>query len=1036
MTEQYKYSTLKVEVFDGVRVNTSETQVWVKEDLGRWRSLFLKWSKEGENERAETALYNANLRAGKENKQVNSSAKTRQHDLYTGWKWESIAELCELLSIKEVQAFFEAIVEEQANSKTKAALYRSNQSIRKFLDEALGKTLVLLPMTRRGQLKWHPYNPTIRRDTQLADSVDQAFSGWTDGRLNSVAASFFNYTDMKQASQLTEEFCKSYYHTPFVKALPTNRTSLYNKTLEAIASVAREQDPNYFAPALTRDAYVVKRKLTDTDFWWLTDASKGGAPEWATWQEMATQWLANVSDKKLDGKVNAITHFVSFLRENSKEILNPRLVHRQDIAEVNYSEEPNFISWLEDNVAQEPSYKTTTALHQFFAHVEKEYRYEEPDAAFLNPVHESDSQRFFSSSTNRGKSNKNPLPSEIIQMAIEVITEDDFAFPKSFKNQHIRSIYTGRGEREDVWCPVVATALLTLLTLPIRTLQACLLDSGEADEFLVDTDGELVKNRHPLAQKGREVGCLRTFPGRLGSDSFVGFFINTNKTAVKQSGELETGYEIPWCEERLIKQLHRLRDWQINNNPVPAMLARSELKDKSQRVNSTLPNQPKYTFLFRDATSATNKLLPITSAKITAFWGHVCLEVQNRLEKLGQSVQLVRWTGKKGRRAEPHPLYTLHSLRVSGITNFIEHGVPIHVISEFVSGHAQLIMTLYYTKLNPGAIRDKLDLAYENMRSVSEEDFFDKLEEMSDRFLENQSEGSPGKRTLLESEPGFWSFDIDGVCPVGRSNCSSGRLNGHSENGKPVFGAIVPDGFNCSQCRFWLTGPDFLVGQATMFNNLLYVIRERSAEREKILEKVDEQRNSGNTRKAKILGEQLKKIEDELTDKVTSLGTRLERFYASKQLKSDNKNRASSEQSSHAMLTSMSADELQIVLEETKSWELVEFAAQSFEFFPHIPVSSARFRKQLLLEQMAQRNGLKPLFLHLSDDEAQTAANKLTDLLTKSVGREALNSLMSGEQSLLELGLIGDFEIAVGDAIPTPSLLTRTISLLEVASGD
>jgi len=1035
MAREFNYSTLHVKTVDDVNLNTSTKKIWIKEDLDLWRALFTKWKKEGKKQRSDLGLYQSDLEPVSSTAEPDYPTRSYLDSFYTSWRWSTIVELCEVHSILEVQAFFDKLVEDKVGAKNKSAASRTARVIRKFLHDSLNDTLLLLPMTRRGRLTWFPYNPTIKRETDLAVAVGNALSTWSDPRLVAVSSSFFGHTDIKRASQLTEEFCKAYYQTPFVKSLPTNRTSLYNKTLEVIANIARHQDPKFFAPALNRDAYVSKRKLTDTDFWWLTEKSAGGSQKWEKWQETAKQWVANVNDKKLDPKVNAITHFVGFLREHSKNLLDPTQIRRQDISEVSYSDEPNFIDWLEKNVGKEPSYKSLVAMYQFFNHVEKEQRYNQAGSSFINPVHETDSQRFFSGSHKRGKSNKNPLPSEIIQMAIEVITEDNFAFAKKFRNQHIRILSTDIGEPAEVWCPVVATSLLTLLTLPIRTLQACLLDSGEADEFLVASNGERIRNSHPLAEKGREVGCLRSFPGQLGSDPFVGFFINTNKTAVKQAEELEVGYEIPWCEERLLNQLHRLRDWQIKYNPVPTMLSRAELKNKSQRVNSTIQNQPKYTFLFRDACNPNNKSLPITGEKIAAFWGQVCFEVQERLKKMGQSVQLVR-RKKADRRTESHPLYTLHSLRVSGITNFIEHGVPIHVIAEFVSGHAQLIMALYYTKLNPGTIRDKLELAYENMKSVSEEEFFERLSEMSDRFLENQSEGSPGKKNLLETDRGFWSFDIDGVCPVGRANCSSGRLNGHSDNGKPIFGSIVPDGFNCPQCRFWLTGPDFLVGQATIFNNLLYVIRERAAEREKILERIDEQRNSGNSRKAKLLSEQLKKIEDELSDKVTSLGIRLERFYTSKKLKSDSDNNNRSNQHTHTMLTSMNAQEINIVLEETKSFELVEFAAQSFEFFPHVPVSSARFRKQLLLEQMAHHNGLKPLFLHLSDDEAQIAANKLTDLLTKLAGRDAVNNLMSGEKSLQELGLVDEFEVVVGEALPKAEISSRRVNLLDNARDD
>lgn len=1029
MDKVFTHCTHEVRNFDGVDVNTSLTKVWIKQDPDSWRQLFKHWRDQSHLDRREVAKYKM---AGASAAPVSGTrSKTSVCSLYSSWRRKAIYQLSELESLSDVCFFFDQLVEAKSETQGRSTALRSGQAIRKFLSDALDRNLVLLPMTRRGQLSWFPYSPSIRRKSDLAAAVERALSSWEDTRLLAASASFFNHVGMTNASQLTEKFCQAYYESPFQQRLPTNRTSLYNKTLEAIANIARHEDPNFLPPAVSRAAYVSKRKLTDTDFWWLTDVSAGGAPEWKNWQDWAINWVYSLKDKKLDTKVNSITYFIKFCQYYSIDLFDPLDVRRKHVAEVSYSDEPNFFSWLESNVGQEPSYKTVVGLYQFFEYVDNVERYNEDRASFVNPFQEADASRFASGPSRRGKSNKDPLPSEIIQMAIEVLTEDEFRFSKTFKSQYVRSLSKETGLLEDVWCPVVTTALLTLLTLPIRTLQACLLDSGEADEFLITADGHVKENPHPLARVGREMACIRAFPSRLGSEPFVGFFINTNKTAENSTNEFEIGYEIPWNEERLLRQMGLLREWQIQYNPIPVMLTRGQLEDKSQRVNSTVINQPEYTFLFRDATHYGNKMLPITGAKITQFWGHVCLAVQDRLDKLGYSIQLVRWKNA-GRRSEPHALYTLHSLRVSGITNFIENGVPIHVISEFVSGHAQLIMTLYYTKLNPGAVRDKLELAYDKMRSVSEDDFFDTLAEMSGRFIENKSEGSPGKRALLAGERGFWSFDIDGVCPVGRSSCSTGRLIDHSINGKPVFGPIVPDGFNCPQCRFWLTGPDFLVGQAAMFNNLLYVIRERTADREKIIEKIDGQFASKNPRKAKLLSDQLRKIEDELSDKVTSLGARLERFYASKKLKDEGDLSATAETKSHAMLTSMCEDELNFVIEETRSWELLEFAAQTFEFFPQVPVSSARFRKQLLLEQIAQQNGLAPLFLHLSVEDAQFAANKLTDLLTKLAGREALSSLMSGEQSLLELGIIDEFEVAVGEAIPTALEATKGLNPISV----
>lgn len=40
-------------------------------------------------------------------------------------------------------------------------------------------------------------------------------------------------------------------------------------------------------------------------------------------------------------------------------------------------------------------------------------------------------------------------------------------------------------------------------------------------------------------------------------------------------------------------------------------------------------------------------------------------------------------------------LHDIHTLRVSGITDLLDRGVPLNIVSEYVAGHATYIMTLW-----------------------------------------------------------------------------------------------------------------------------------------------------------------------------------------------------------------------------------------------------------------------------------------------------------------------------------------------------
>ena len=620
-----------------------------------------------------------------------------------------------------------------------------------------------------------------------------------------------------------------------------------------------------------------------------------------------------------------------------------------------------------------------------------------------SPLSESDKRRFADTAAKeRGKSNKPVLPRRIIEMAKQVLLDNDYAFSRCFEDQFIKV------EGEKLFVPTISNLLYLILSLPIRTAQAVMLDSGEADEFVVSLDGTLIKNEHPLACKGRRLGYARRFAGTSVDTQFSGLFVNTNKETVHE----QRGYEIPFHDAKLMKVLAAQRLFQETFNPVSFVVNRSLLSFKDWRYNGSQVDQlESYTFLFRDVFKGSRRWDLPTRDAINKLWLRLLQEIQTRLEAEGAPVQLV-WEDKSGKlRTE----FTLHSLRVSNITHFIEAGVPLHVLAEFLSGHQTLVMTLYYTKLGPRKIHEVIAEASRNLIEADEDEFFDRLTEMSSELLNEQVIGkNDGLARLPDGDPGLWHVDVDGFCTAGKSSCNEGLERIDLETGIASYEPIYPDGFNCALCRFHVTGPAFLAGQVTVANTLFYAIRERSEQQDKLFEMATEARNRGNIRDARRAQDQLDKVEIELEERIAALGARIGNIYASLDIMND-QDESGSEKA--ALITKLEAPEIEARLTEASNFEGIEWASQTIEFFPQIPDSGARFRKGILLERMAQKNGCKPLLLHLSEEEMHRASNRLTTLMTEFYGERDTADLISGKRNLEQLGGMTRFESLVGKAI-------------------
>ncbi len=223
----------------------------------------------------------------------------------------------------------------------------------------------------------------------------------------------------------------------------------------------------------------------------------------------------------------------------------------------------------------------------------------------------------FSASPRSADVSARPMPTRYHLRLKEIITENDFAWPKS-----LRSEVNGRplhsipwqdpktGRSTEVFCPVLPRLLLLMLDLPLRNVQVRRLDSGEGDaerwnpatrgwEANTGPHGNYWKR---LGAGNPRRGCIRRIATSEGG-SITGLYVNSNKT--QDRGVLfddTAGYEIPWEHVEVLENLAALRDWQERYNPVSGPLPHAELAphifgdEPSKAVRALIPDR---FYLFR-----------------------------------------------------------------------------------------------------------------------------------------------------------------------------------------------------------------------------------------------------------------------------------------------------------------------------------------------------------------------------------------------------------------------------------------------------
>ncbi|BCF89062.1 hypothetical protein PPGU16_21290 [Paraburkholderia largidicola] len=466
---------------------------------------------------------------------------------------------------------------------------------------------------------------------------------------------------------------------------------------------------------------------------------------------------------------------------------------------------------------------------------------------------------------------------------IEVLLEPDengiptYRWARTVCNDWVSKTSDAGETTQRVWCPSRCAMLALLLILPLRLKQARWLDRGLLDVCIwdVDTSG-YIENQHPLCgyryadgsthlqRYGRPSGVLQPISDSILDIVELGIYINTNKTQMWDPAS-RRGYEIPWphintdqvneVTEDTVEWLNRpymVIAQQIKwmnlycPDPIPISFADSSM-DSETVSEKHVDLLPAFTPLFldlsreyyRDDESHISYNLPVSPEKIYRLFNALSLETERRLVAEGHKLTLTKVSenpnGYQGRVS----LYAIHGLRVAGISRLIEMGIPVYIVQEFIAGHQTLTSTLYYNRVEPGTLKVKLVEFFRRTGIVDHwHAFRESMAQCNPVWVSNRHQASYRDADLLDDFFG-WVTVPGGICPLGGTGCDVGMLAEEDSAEKKSISFSPVDG-GCGNCRFFSTGPAFVIQQSQAMNEIMLELRGHGRSRKALYERLSE----------------------------------------------------------------------------------------------------------------------------------------------------------------------------------------------------
>ncbi|MCU7976758.1 integrase [Shewanella sp. SW36] len=581
------------------------------------------------------------------------------------------------------------------------------------------------------------------------------------------------------------------------------------------------------------------------------------------------------------------------------------------------------------------------------------------------------------------------------------------------------------GEKTYLWLPIYWTYTYALMQLPARGRQIVYCDSGEADlEIANFLQGKVswVPNRNKLAGL---TDCQSMI--NKTQDGDFGVYYTSNKTSFDGRG-----YKIPFMPIELAYWLIKLRKWQEKYNQIDNP---TEWLDCIRTNLNELQRKQKghNCFLFRDfQENEPGTFAGRLASRLAAALFFSSDDQLVSASYLGQSHQECAFQLKQQQSIALAPFksaYTPHSMRVSLINAYAyEFGMPIEVIMKLV-GHSSIIMSIYYMKSDKtGAnIREKITLgekqalnkAADTLKSFIESQ---RIEQCKSQLIANNTEFLS---TIDNARPASsYLFRDFGICPVGGGFCNEGgaAVAMKANIYHPVTAGYLGEQ-NCIKCRFFVTGPVFMMGLAAVFNELCLAINTQS-QRYSLLEKeLDDtvtkidilshqiyQQKSQSTQTSILEGEKLKlqserrKLNSEIEVKAKKMDLYMSDMNAlHKHLFNCQSIINQNSSSEDTKLQLIVPNDFSVIFEisEVSGFQQLSEVCENAELYHSCTDEQAVTRRSQSLDKMLVKSGITPHFLHLNEAEQLVVGNQMTQLmLSRLKSWEKIDRLIDGDLAL------------------------------------
>lgn len=612
-----------------------------------------------------------------------------------------------------------------------------------------------------------------------------------------------------------------------------------------------------------------------------------------------------------------------------------------------------------------------------------------------------------------GTSQKDETPKPIIpmrvhQLAIEILCDSDYKWSKTLQDQ-----YFINEKNEKIFNPTLTNLLALIFYVPIRVIQAQVLDSGEGDQYRYDFENLLwIKNDNIHADYWKSLYSVKPDRGFLKRDeSLVSeaihaakqegskdpivrqayMYINTNKTADRSVGYSDvSGYTIYWHHEDAIAIYARQLEFISKHHLVKRPASMKNLESPQtilggKPTDALLKIIPDRFYLFRCNLNPNinYKDFPPKKNLITKIWNQLMLEIERRLREEGADYSIIstvksdKFKKNIGGKNSYISYLTPHCTRVTGITRLEEHGVPVSIISKIIAGHANVRTTYHYVKHERSYINDRIS---EAQAKISEKLEFSLTNELKSADLNKAIKIAyiPDiyQNSWNEICKRSWNSNTLGICPNSGTLCEEGHSQSDIE-----FNGVG----KCLNCKYLISGKPYLINIWSHVNMLLYRAKELNDEyillqsdyKNLIKQRASEFKDNDHSDEWTSLNRLIQKAENRMEMNSEDVNLILTEIYYGNHLFETVRS-----------LTNNDEDFVEgLKFEECSNFEHLNSVVESESYLPYFQRNKdLKFKRDTFVDQFLMAIGETPIFLrNLTLDEKEKTITSIAKMIEHDV---------------------------------------------------